>query len=165
MLLSIYSIILNWFLFEKCGEQGWKSLIPFYNTFTFFKVAKAKGWGIASIIAQAFLIVSLIVYYITIFGSMIAVAAAESSGSEAGTAAALASIFTMSLGTLFLVFVAIAVGAFRMVGAYKLGKQFNLDTGFLVGMVLLPIVFESIVAFSAEYKYGGLENSNTAATY
>lgn len=36
MLISIAILILmivaNWKLFTKAGEEGWKSIIPFYNT-------------------------------------------------------------------------------------------------------------------------------------
>ena len=163
MLLSIYSIILKWFLFEKCGEQGWKSLIPFYNTYTYFKLGKAKGWGIAEIIAQPFLIVALIVYYISFFGVIIAMAAA-SNQSDASAAGIVSALFA-SVGSIFLILIATAVSAFKMVGAYKLGKQFNLDTGFLVGMVLIPIVFESIITFSAEYRYYGVEDQNSTTAY
>ena len=164
MLLSIYSIILKWFLFEKCGEEGWKSIIPFYNTFTFFKLGKAKGWGIAQIIAQVFMIVALIVYYIAFFGAIFAMAA-MSDKSDAGAAAGIFSILFTSVGTLFLLLISFAVMGINMVGAYKLGKQFHLDTGFLVGMVLIPIVFESIITFSAEYRYYGLEDQNGTTSY
>ena len=28
----------------KAGEEGWKSIIPFYNTYTMFKIAWGNGW-------------------------------------------------------------------------------------------------------------------------
>ena len=33
-----------WKLYEKAGEAGWKSLIPFYNMFVFFRIAGRNGW-------------------------------------------------------------------------------------------------------------------------
>lgn len=39
-------ILIGWWkLFEKAGEAGWKVLIPFYNTYTFFRIAGRNGWG------------------------------------------------------------------------------------------------------------------------
>lgn len=40
----IISIVALWNVFEKAGESGWKSIIPFYNYFTLFKIAGINGW-------------------------------------------------------------------------------------------------------------------------
>lgn len=37
--LSILMIVANWKLFTKAGEEGWKCLIPIYNTYTTIKIA------------------------------------------------------------------------------------------------------------------------------
>lgn len=37
ILLVIY-ILAYWFIFSKAGEPGWKALIPFYSTYTVFKL-------------------------------------------------------------------------------------------------------------------------------
>ena len=37
-------IIAAWKIFEKAGEEGWKSIIPFYNTYTLFRIAGRNGW-------------------------------------------------------------------------------------------------------------------------
>ena len=34
----VLGIIVMWKIFSKAGEAGWKSLIPFYNTYTEFKL-------------------------------------------------------------------------------------------------------------------------------
>ncbi|WP_242987867.1 DUF5684 domain-containing protein [Anaerofustis stercorihominis] len=31
-------------IFEKAGEKGWKSIIPFYGTFTLCKITFGSGW-------------------------------------------------------------------------------------------------------------------------
>ena len=36
-LLALY-IIGTWKIFEKAGESGWKSLIPFYNSYILFNL-------------------------------------------------------------------------------------------------------------------------------
>jgi len=44
LILAVTSIVSIWRIFEKAGDKGWKSLIPFYNTYTLFKVAGYNGW-------------------------------------------------------------------------------------------------------------------------
>lgn len=45
-ILTIASIAINWKLFTKAGEEGWKSIIPFYNTYIMIKIAlgESKVW-------------------------------------------------------------------------------------------------------------------------
>jgi len=40
-------IIGYWRLFEKAQEKGWKALIPFYNTFVFFRIIRRPAWWIS----------------------------------------------------------------------------------------------------------------------
>ena len=46
MLMNIFLILLvyvvNWRVFLKAGEKGWKSLIPFYNEYVQYKFLKMK---------------------------------------------------------------------------------------------------------------------------
>lgn len=45
--LYIYSL---WRIFEKAGEEGWKALIPFYNSWTLFEISGKPGvWSLALI--------------------------------------------------------------------------------------------------------------------
>lgn len=37
-------IVAFWKVFEKAGYDGWKSLIPFYNTYILFEIAGMNGW-------------------------------------------------------------------------------------------------------------------------
>ena len=40
----IFLMAMNWFIFAKAGEAGWKSLIPFYNSYISYKIAWGNGW-------------------------------------------------------------------------------------------------------------------------
>lgn len=40
----VISIVIMWRLFEKAGEEGWKSIIPIYNIFIVFKITWGSGW-------------------------------------------------------------------------------------------------------------------------
>ena len=42
--ISVFSAVCLWKCFVKMGEEGWKSLIPFYNTWILCKHAWGNGW-------------------------------------------------------------------------------------------------------------------------
>lgn len=42
--MTIILIVAQWKVFEKAGEKGWKSLIPIYNIYTMFIIAKNDGF-------------------------------------------------------------------------------------------------------------------------
>lgn len=46
IVLSIYVLLVIawWNIFQKAGEAGWKSLIPFYNTYILFQISWGNGW-------------------------------------------------------------------------------------------------------------------------
>ena len=54
--ISILMIVANWKLFTKAGEEGWKCLIPIYNTYTAIKIAFSgtKNYLIVAIILPLF---------------------------------------------------------------------------------------------------------------
>lgn len=44
--IIVVTIIAWWKMFEKAGLEGWKALIPFYNTYCLYQMAfgRDKGW-------------------------------------------------------------------------------------------------------------------------
>ncbi len=40
----IMIIVGQWIVFQKAGQAGWKSLIPFYNTYVLMEIAGKPGW-------------------------------------------------------------------------------------------------------------------------
>lgn len=45
--LAIFYVLLViafWKMFEKAGEEGWKSIIPLYNTYILYKLTWGNGW-------------------------------------------------------------------------------------------------------------------------
>ena len=44
--LSAYLMfsLLLWPVFDKAGESPWKSLVPFYNSYTLYEISGYKGW-------------------------------------------------------------------------------------------------------------------------
>lgn len=43
LLITVFSIIANWKIFEKAGYEGWKSLVPFYNTYCLCEIVLGNG--------------------------------------------------------------------------------------------------------------------------
>lgn len=54
-IIAIFIIIGQWKLFTKAGEEGWKSLIPFYNQYTLCKIVGVSPWWILIVVAIAWL--------------------------------------------------------------------------------------------------------------
>jgi hypothetical protein len=42
--LVIFVIAALWKVFEKAGQPGWASIIPFYNSYVILKIAGKPGW-------------------------------------------------------------------------------------------------------------------------
>lgn len=69
--LMIFSIIVYWKLFEKAGKEGWKSIIPIYNTIVLLDIIGYKWYyifvsllGIIPIIGPILLLLFMISYNI-----------------------------------------------------------------------------------------------------
>ena len=43
IIFSVIMIVATWKIFSKAGEEGWKSLIPFYNSYILFKITWGNG--------------------------------------------------------------------------------------------------------------------------
>lgn len=58
----VLSIIAMWKLFEKAGEAGWKSIIPFYSAYVLCQIAGRNGlWFLSFMIPFVNIITLLIV--------------------------------------------------------------------------------------------------------
>lgn len=44
LVVAILMIAGLWMVFVKAGEKGWKSLIPFYNTWVLWEIVGRPGW-------------------------------------------------------------------------------------------------------------------------
>lgn len=42
-IIMIVSVISNWFLFKKAGYDGWKALIPYYNSWILSELSLGNG--------------------------------------------------------------------------------------------------------------------------
>lgn len=67
LLLSVFMIVCQWKIFDKAGEDGWKALIPFYNSYILYKIIWGNGWFVLlNLLVLVPLIGWLIVFVISI---------------------------------------------------------------------------------------------------
>ena len=128
VLVSIASYVLIvigwWKIFTKAGEAGWKSIIPYYNVYTQYKLTwkPAMFWiGLALTLMASF------------------------AGAAAGEDPNLAISLVVALLNL-------AVTVINCVSMYWLARSFGKGTGYTIGLILLEPLFMILLGFGdAEY--------------
>ena len=103
--------------FTKAGEEGWKSIIPFYNNYILYKIV----WDTKFFFISLGLILGM---WLCMIG------------------ASFSAIFTM----LYLACL-IAGAVIGIMCDYKLSKSFGHGAGFTVGLIFLGIIFYPILGF------------------
>ena len=127
-------------LFMKAGEAPWKSIIPAYDVYTFFKITWNTKMFIPYICTLAGYIVGAIGYIVAVTN--------------------FAYFYYSGLGItaffIILMFVCgIAFIVFHVMLCNHISKSYGQGTGFTVGLVLLSLIFFMILAFG-ESKYIGI---------
>ncbi|RKJ81914.1 hypothetical protein D7X33_03010 [Butyricicoccus sp. 1XD8-22] len=129
----VFQVIAYWKIFEKFGEAGWKSIIPFYNTYIQFKAT----WNVKMF---AVLVALLVLVNLSSVGE----------GTAIGLIFAIVSLIA-----------AIAILVILVMSDYKLSKAFGHGAGFTVGLVLLDPIFKLILGFGGS-QYIGNTSQNRA---
>ncbi len=74
LVVMLLSIVAMWKIFEKAGEQGWKSIIPIYNVYVLFKLLKLNFWillaAIVCLIIPFVNIIALVVLLYFVFAAL-----------------------------------------------------------------------------------------------
>ena len=119
-------IIFSWFLFKKAGEKPWKSIIPVYNFYVYFKIWYKPVYFWIVFAATA---LSTICSYLT--NGIVSVS----------TPVLYVSLLLLNVGfsVVSLVFV---IKLFN-----RISWSFGKSSAFTVGLILLNIVFVAILAF------------------
>lgn len=73
-------LVAGWKVYTKAGEEGWKSLIPIYNTYVLLKIVGRPGW---------WLILFLIPFVNFVIWIIVAIDLAKSFGKGSGFAVGL----------------------------------------------------------------------------
>ena len=122
---ALIRMICRWRIFSKAGEKGWKSIIPFYNTYTEFAVTWSGLQGILMMLAM-------------MIGNYILFA------SEPET-------LVHTIGSLL----GIYSSALSLIQVHKLSRSFGHKFGFTLGLIFLNPIFMLILAFGKNSQYVG----------
>lgn len=60
--INVLMIVVNWFLFEKAGEPGWKAIVPGLNIWTMFEIVYGAGWKCLLLLVPVLSIAVAIMY-------------------------------------------------------------------------------------------------------
>lgn len=127
MLMNVFLILLvyvvNWRVFSKAGEKGWKSLIPFYNEYVQYKFLKMKDLYWLLLILQ-FCIVPVSIAF-------------------ANTENIFVTIFT----ALILILMVLAVVYIDFTSCSRLATSFGKGKKFTWGIFIFRFLFTAIIAF------------------
>lgn len=126
--LYVLLVIGYWKVFKKAGEPGWKSIIPFYNTYTQYKLT----WNVGFF--WLFLILSLVGNY-TSFSNLGAGALGTGSTTITGIASFCAAIL-------------------HIIACYKLAKAFGKGIGWTLGLIFLTPFFIMGLGFGSSIYQG-----------
>ena len=119
LIFYVLLVIALWKIFTKAGEEGWKAIIPIYNTWVLCKIIGVNFW--------------VWMIALPIIGGIIVGVLGEES----------------QIGSLINIIVSLAID---IKVAMSLSKSFGKGSGFTVGLIFLPNIFQLILGFgSAEY--------------
>ena len=127
-------------MFIKCGEKPWKSLIPFYNKYIYFKLCWDYKMFIPYICTFAGVLISGIVW-------------TASSSTSLLNFYYFSSADTVSvISLIFYILFFLAWMVFHIMISYHIAVSFEKGGGVTVGLVILPVLFRMIIAFgNAKY--------------
>lgn len=125
VLTALIRLICRWRIFTKAGEKGWKSIIPFYNTYTEFAITWSGLQGVLMMLALMIGNYILFVYESTTL---------------VHTIGSLLSIYSSVLS---------------LIQVHKLSRSFGHKFGFTLGLIFLNPIFMLILAFGTNSQYVG----------
>ena len=133
MLMNVFLILLvyvvNWRVFSKAGEKGWKSLIPFYNKYVQYKFLKMKDLYWLLLILQ-FCIVPVSIMFANI-----------------------KNIFVTVFTALILILMVLAIVYIDFTSCSRLATSFGKGKNFKWGIFIFRFLFTAVIAFDkSEFK-------------
>ena len=124
---TILSLLGEAAILSKAGYSGWNALVPFYGSYLFFKVAGVKKlFGL---------------YCAAVIGIFVCLLGVYASGSD--------SLFPV------LIILAIALVIIHIFRSIGLAASFELSGGYVLGLILVPVIFYLIIGFSDNIRYYG----------
>ncbi len=149
--VGIVTIIAYWKLFEKAGVEGWKAIIPYYNTFKIAQIATGNdliGWLTVGASAAS-VVISVLIQVAQVF---------------VGTDNITASIFVI-IFSLISMAVSLALAGLSGYTHFMLGKSFGKSTVWNVLMIFFPFFLVIAMGFDKNLTYVGPKGEPTNYYY
>jgi len=140
--LFILLIVSYWKIYEMAGEEGWASLIPYYSSYIRFKIAGRKILFWFDLACQILFPIAGII----VLAGFISALVSNTSYDHWAIVVVALLIATVS---------SMASFVFKIIMNIGLARNFGRSFGFAVGLIFLPHIFYSILAFSSESEYVG----------
>lgn len=121
--LIVFLYVCNWRIYEKMGVEGWKCLIPYYNSWVFFE---AIGWITGGVITLIGIILPIILVIASVF---------------------ISNELAISVLVLLSALSVIASCVCAIVGQIRLIQGFGRPLWYLALYLFLPIVYYALLAF------------------
>ena len=150
--MRILMIIGMWLMFDKAGEHGWGSIIPFYRGYLLFKTAGIKNWFWGSLVVSLVYGICLVVSMIYFFVYFIVGIFGGANTMDDGVTAFMAGLFFIGCIAGVICFV------ITIVRGIKMAQAFNLGGGWAVGIILLPWLFYMIMGCSKNIHHRNYPN-------
>ena len=149
--IRILMIIGLWLMFDKAGDNGWGSIIPFYRGYLMFKIAGIKNWFWAHLAAGTVYVICFTVSMFYFLVYFIAVTFGANDMDDSVTAFMAGMLVIGFIAWLFYFILTIYRGI-------KMSQAFNLGGGWAVGIILLPWLFYMIMGCSKNIHHRNYPN-------
>ena len=141
--LSVVQIVALWMLYDKAGQHGWAAIVPFYSSYTRFKISGKKN------LFWAALAIELLTYGLVVYMVVTAVGVILVGGDETQLA------IKIVLALLLMIALAIAELVLTILMWIGFSKAFGHGGGFAVGLIFLAPIFLMVLAFNPQTKFVG----------
>lgn len=132
----VLAIIAFWKMFNKFGEPGWKSIIPFYNLYIVFKYTWRTSF-----------------FWILIAAICIAGLGSATTQMADGSSLSITGICVIAMLILTVVI--------DIMSSYKISKAFGHGIGYFFGILFLPNIFYLILGFGKSEYVGEPDTPST----
>ena len=148
--ITIFTIVCMWMIYEKLGLDGWKCLIPFYNSYVLYKrIYKASAFVVCLIATLVIMVASGWMVASALTGLIGAFSFPEISGSiTVGNILIPVVLMTVAFIVLFVYEIIIHV---------KLAQAFGKGAAFAIGLIFLTPIFLGILAFDSRIQAVGAD--------
>lgn len=136
LIVWIVSVVAYWKIFNKIGEKGWKSLIPFYSEYVLIRATWKTKWFWTILVCLILTVGFLSVVYFF-----------------AKTNPAFANIFGI-LACITMLFLLVL----DVISLYRVSVCFGHGAGWTVGLVLVFPVFVLMLAFDSSKYVGNIQS-------